>query len=276
MSNSIKIDTCPLCLSREFEEMYTDFENNNYVRCVSCSLVFQNPRAIIDYEEDYWSHSKDPDGKIRNLMSPEERNFKVKNRMKKEIDYVNSLYGGKILDAGCGPGFFLAELNSKWEKYGVEISEYNIKYINDNFPNINTSQSKLEELPFSNYYFDIIYCFQVLEHVENPVKIIREFKRVLKPNGTIILSTPNIESFCSKRFKGNYRLLGTAHIVIWSPKTIKNLLNIIGYEIVKVRFPYFGTDYFTYKNVLRLFDKNKISPSFYGNEMTVYARPKYS
>lgn len=274
MNKSIKIDSCPLCLSEKFDKLYHDFEGNIYVRCNSCSLVYQNPRTIVDYEKDYWSGSKDPDGNIRDLMSDHERTFKVKNRMSNEIAFVNSLNGGKILDAGCGPGFFLAEVNDKWKKYGVEISKYNIDFIKKNFSEIITSHSKLEELHFTDNYFDIIYCFQVLEHVENPIQIIKEFERVLKPNGTLIISTPNIESFCSKRFKGNYRLLGKSHVLMWSPDTIKQLLKLVGYRITKISFPYFNTDYFTFKNVLRLFDKNKLSPPFYGNEMTIYAKSK--
>ena len=274
MNKTIKIDICPLCLSKEFDDLYPDFEGNTYVRCTSCSLVYQNPRTIVDYEEDYWSGSKDPDGNLRDLMSDSERKFKVKNRMINEIDFVNSLNGGRILDAGCGPGFFLAEINDNWEKYGVEISKYNIDFINEHFPDVKTSLSKLEELEYEDNFFDVIYCFQVIEHVEDPIQIIKEFKRVIKPNGTIILSTPNIESFVSRRFKGNYRLLGKSHILMWSPDTIKQLLKLIDYKITKVSFPYFRTDYFTIKNVLRLFDKNKISPPFYGNEMTVYAKPE--
>jgi len=271
IKETIELNNCPLCASKSFEFLYNDFNNIPYVFCNDCSLVFQNPRSIIDYEQDYWSMSKDPDGALRDLMSEDERKFKVKNRLINEIKYVNSLPGGKILDAGCGPGFFLAEINDNWEKYGLELSEYNINYIKKIFPYINAEIGVLEEMPYKDNFFDIVYCFQVMEHVQNPAKIIKEFGRVCKPNGKIIISTPNINSFCSKRFKSNYRLLGAPHIIMWSPITMKKLFDIIGFKVFKEYYPYFKTDYFTIKNIMRLFNKNKISPPFYGNEMNLYA-----
>lgn len=266
------VNQCPLCSSHEQSFLFKDFEGSGFVRCMECGLVFQNPRMILDYEKDYWSMSKDPDGKLRDLMSNEERKFKVKNRYLKEIKYVNSMPGGNILDAGCGPGFFLAELNDNWNKYGIEKSQYNVDYIKKIFPMINVDIGLLENMPYNNDYFDIVYCFQVIEHIQNPVQIIKEIGRVCKSDGIIIISTPNIESFCAKRFKGNYRLLGAPHIIMWSHKTIKQLLDIIGFKVFKERYPYFKTDYFTLKNIIRLFNTKKISPPFYGNEMSLYAK----
>lgn len=266
----MKIEFCPLCDSNEFRHLLTDVQGNQYSKCKYCDLVFQNPRKVIEYEEEYWTSEKDPDGNIRNMMSDKERSFKVRNRMQQEIDYVNSKNGGKILDAGCGPGFFLAEIDSHWEKYGVEISDVNLDYIKENFEDIICKRSELENIPFENSFFDFIYCFQVLEHVADPKRIVHEFSRVLKPGGEIIISTPNIDSFVSKRFKGNYRLLGDGHIIMWSTKTIEILFERINYQISKVKYPFFKTDYFTWANLLRLIDTSKVSPPFYGNEMTIY------
>ena len=205
-------------------------------------------------------------------MSDEERKFKVNNRMINEIKYVNSLLPGKILDAGCGPGFFLAEINKEWGKYGIELSKFNVDYINDSFSDINVQVGSLEKLPYEDNFFDIVYSFQVMEHVFEPVKIFKEFSRVCKPDGKIIISTPNIDSFCSKRFKGNYRLLGAPHVIMWSPITMKHLFKLIGFEVVKEYYPFFKTEYFTLKNLIRLLNKRNVSPPFYGNEMNLYAK----
>ena len=82
-------------------------------------------------------------------------------------------------------------------------------------------------------------------------------------------------SFCSKRFKGNYRLLGAPHVIMWSPTTMKKLFSLIGFEIIKEYYPFFKTDYFTIKNLFRLLNKNNISPPFYGNEMNLYAKRSF-
>jgi SAM-dependent methyltransferase len=56
------------------------------------------------------------------------------------------------------------------------------------------------ELPFSNHSFDFVTCLEGLEHIENPQQAIREFARVLRPGGTVIVSIPNILNI-EERFK---------------------------------------------------------------------------
>ena len=88
----------------------------------------------------------------------------------------------------------------------------------------------------------------------------------------MIIGAPNINSFVAKRFKGNYRLLGTPHIVMWNKKTLSELMNKYELTVFKDIYPYFKTDYVSLKNLIKLYDKDKISPPFYGNLMTLYAR----
>ena len=50
---SVDIEECPLCESKIKNQMYKDFQGNNYVKCFDCSLVFQNPRVLTKYEHRY-------------------------------------------------------------------------------------------------------------------------------------------------------------------------------------------------------------------------------
>ena len=74
-----------------------------------------------DYEESYWGTVIDPDGLVRNRLEERERHLED---LSNELKYVNSLKPGKILDAGCGLGYFLSGIDETWEKFGVEISEF--------------------------------------------------------------------------------------------------------------------------------------------------------
>ena len=181
---------------------------------------------------------------------------------------------GKILDVGCGLGFFLSAINSQWEKYGVEISEFASDYARQHFPDINIFTGELGQAKYEDNFFDVVYCFSVLEHANNPNEIMSKIYRVIKPGSLLIVSVPNIESFCARRFKSNYRLLGVPHIVLWSRATLTTLLEQNGFKPFKVRYPFFGTKYFTLGNLFRLINTKNISPPFYGNEMTLYARRK--
>ena len=88
----------------------------------------------------------------------------------------------------------------------------------------------------------------------------------------LIITVPNIGSYCSKRFKGNYRLLGDNHVVMYSPETLTRLLETSSFKVIKKEYPYFRTDYFTIGNLLKLLSRKKVSPPFYGNLMTLYSQ----
>ena len=269
---TLPIEACPVCDSKQQEDKFDDFEGNHYVECLDCGLYFQNPRVKTHYEENYWGESIDPDGNKRVLV--EEKDLSIKNKYALDIEYVNNLEPGRILDAGAGFGFFLSAINNDWEKYATELSEFCVEHIQKNSPEVNVKSEVLEDLSYQDDYFDIIYCHHVIEHVEDPHSVIRNFSRMLKPNGVLIIGCPNISSFVARRFKGNYRLLGSPHILMWNKRTLSNILKRYNLETFADKYPFFKTDYFTLGNLFRLIDNSKISPPFYGNLMTLYAKKK--
>ena len=100
-----------------------------------------------------------------------------------------------VLDVGCGTGYGV-KICSETAKYVVGM-DYNIsaiKYCNDNFALGNNSflNSNALLLPFRTQSFDIAITFQVIEHISDSKKFIDELKRVVKPSGLIIISTPNV------------------------------------------------------------------------------------
>jgi 2-polyprenyl-3-methyl-5-hydroxy-6-metoxy-1,4-benzoquinol methylase len=261
---------CPLCDSKKQKNLYDDFQGNQYVRCEDCNLTFQNPRKIIKYEENYWGEHVDPDGKARVLVN--EREQSIKNKYYIDLDYINKIPAGKILDAGAGFGFLLSAINSNWGKYAIELSNFCVDHIKNNYPEVIVKSEKLEDASFEDASFDVIYCHHVIEHVEDPHSVMKNLSRMLKKGGIMVIGAPNIDSFVSNRFKGNYRLLGSPHVVMWNKNTLSKLLEIYGLAVYKDVYPYLNTDVVTFKNILRLFDTTKISPPFYGNLMTLYAR----
>ena len=106
MNTNIEINVCPLCSSIEFEDLYVDYEGNVYVKCISCSLVFQNPRAIIDYEKEYWSCSRDPDGILKAFELHDNnigRSSKELIRKIKAAQFVRN-NGGEVCPVNWEPG----------------------------------------------------------------------------------------------------------------------------------------------------------------------------
>jgi ubiquinone/menaquinone biosynthesis C-methylase UbiE len=103
---------------------------------------------------------------------------------------------GRLLDAGCGTGNETVELRQQAPRlriHGVDLSRAALA-IAASRPETGTatfSCSALERLPFPDGAFDYISSHEVVEHVEDPAVVLREFHRVLKPGGVCVIATPN-------------------------------------------------------------------------------------
>lgn len=94
----------------------------------------------------------------------------------------------RILDAGCGQG----QIKDFFESHGAEVDYYGIDLtVGDSSWKFKVSAvADLHQIPFKDNSFDKIICTTVLEHVVNPIKVVGEFNRVLRPNGRLYLMVP--------------------------------------------------------------------------------------
>jgi ubiquinone/menaquinone biosynthesis C-methylase UbiE len=112
-------------------------------------------------------------------------------------EYINSANGIKVLDIGCGEGTRLAGLiknNKIIEGCGIDISDTAIELAKKNYPYLKFINSDIEKISYKDKTFDLIYSAYVLEHLNNPEKLLKEAKRLLKSNGILILIAPNYGS----------------------------------------------------------------------------------
>jgi len=134
----------------------------------------------------------------------------------------------KILDLGCGEGVWLrqfAKFTPAENVYGSDIDPESIQKAldqNPEFKNFNLKVGPAESLDFADNMFDIVFQNEVLEHVVDDVKVIRECFRVLKTGGKIIIFTPNkgwpFETH--GMFLGKKYYWGNIPLLPWMPKSI--------------------------------------------------------
>lgn len=113
------------------------------------------------------------------------------------LDNSNLSKNSKILDVGCGAGVMAKEVaNRGYEVFGMDYSYNMIKKanalcgVNMKF-DMKFLQGDIESLPFKDSVFDMVLCLGVITYLKSEKKALREMSRVLKPDGTLILSILN-------------------------------------------------------------------------------------
>ena len=107
----------------------------------------------------------------------------------------NKLKGGdKLLDAGCGKGSLYDLTKTKYsEIYAVDLDPDALKKAKSKGYFVTMADLNKETLPFEDSSFDAVACLDVIEHLVNPTHLIKEIRRVIKQDGVLIVSTPNVQ-----------------------------------------------------------------------------------
>lgn len=170
------------------------------------------------------------------------------------VEAFSDMPRGKVLDLGCGHGDYskrIHDIGFKVIASDIDISRFRYGGILD-FQVCDVSKP----LPFPDAYCDYVLLIEVIEHLRNPYSVMAEINRVLKPDGRLIISTPNILNLKSRLrflFEGAYEYfreppLDQAHN---SKETIPNL-HLVPYRYHELEFLLSDTG-FSVKKVLSSF-----------------------
>lgn len=180
------------------------------------------------YTENYFS------GKDSFFYSLGYGNFQktyFKNLFRQLKPYLKDIKQGKVLDVGCAYGFMLQKFPGSFEKFGVDISEHAIAEAKKRLPDAILNVAGAEDvLPFPEYFFDIVICNDIIEHLENPRTALENIKNVLKKDGVLYLNTPNYNWLRKKLFA--YADRKEHHISLLPHKTLFNLLTEVGFNVI--------------------------------------------
>lgn len=191
---------------------------------------------------------------IHGRSKKEQKRLNMLNQLTNEdfIDFLDIQSGYYVLDIGCGMGHVLIELarrNSNCMFYGVDISSEQLSKIPPLAgDNLIVQKVSANQLNFKDNTFDVVYLRYLLEHVKNPLAVVNEAYRVLKPDGKIFVQENNILFMdfypnCPKFLKiwhkfvylqkllGGDALIGKKLFSIFSKTNFRNIELSFGQEI---------------------------------------------
>ena len=148
--------------------------------------------------------------------------------LKKEVEKTTR---GKLLDVSCGTGLLLSSLHdSPLEKYGVDFSENMIEEAHANVGD----EAKLyvasaETMPFKHGTFDVVTCSFAFHHYTNPAKVLREFRRIMKPGAALIIADPYVAQPLRSILNPLLRFGDNGDFHIYGKKELNHLLNKSGF-----------------------------------------------
>jgi len=152
---------------------------------------------------------------------------------------------GSLLDMGCSSGTFLECMRSEaWKLYGIEMSPEEARTAEAR-TGAQVFVGDVPDAPFAPESFDVITCFDVLEHMYDPRRVVAKVREWLKPGGLFYVQVPNIDSAERRVFESYWHGLELPrHLFHYSPPSLEFLAKSAGLTVVSLetrRNPAVGT-----------------------------------
>jgi len=245
---------CPLCGSSQFKVIYQSkypervskddilqiYRSSSdqklldqMVSCNSCSLVYLNPRinpAII----------------LESYSSAVDKTFVKQNQTRirtfhKELKQIIRQFGIKtdkqkrVLDIGCAGGAFLkAAHDLGFSVVGIEPSSWLCEYGRNNY-GLDLRSGELSDYDFDPASFDIVFLWDVIEHLPQPFTVLTRVNTLLKDDGLLIINYPDYNSWAARFLGAKWPFLLSVHLFYYTPQTMKRQLKQCGFQLIQIK-----------------------------------------
>jgi SAM-dependent methyltransferase len=231
---------CLLCNSSHWSLLVTAPDRNPagqglwfpVVQCQQCGLCFTNPRPSPRSIGPFYAGEYQP-------HRPSRRHHRRRwwrrlfPRGSHAARPVLPWHGqGRLLDFGCGSGTFIHRMRRLgWQVTGVDASASAVQRVRSEL-GLHALAGSLPHAGLRHDSFDVITMWQSLEHVHQPLTVLREARRLLAPGGKLIVSVPNIDSLPFRWFgQAWYGLDLPRHLTHFTPPTLRLMLEHAGFRI---------------------------------------------
>jgi 2-polyprenyl-3-methyl-5-hydroxy-6-metoxy-1,4-benzoquinol methylase len=208
------------------------------VQCHDCGLCFTNPRPSPNsisqfYPSAYLPHLR---RNSRRPSSPWQRLSRFWKRPRKERRALAWHGQGRLLDFGCGAGGYLERMHQQgWQVTGIDCSAKAVQGVRSEL-GLNALIGSLPHPELTRASFDVITMWHSLEHVHQPLEVLRQAHRLLVPGGKLVVAVPNIDSLPFRWFGHTWFGLDLPrHLTHFAPWTLQLMLERAGFQVTPIR-----------------------------------------
>jgi SAM-dependent methyltransferase len=245
-TTTLELETvaCNLCHSTDLEAAYdarADLEKDHelvvkfrassdelltqpLVKCRHCSLLFVNPRVPAALMLAAYAEGADP--QYVSQMASRVRTFS------RSIARIERLKPGRgrLLDVGTAAGAFLrAARDAGWDAIGIEPNRWLAEWGRNQY-GVDIQVGTVDDLPLPEASFDVITLWDVIEHTPDPLHVLRSARRLLKPDGLLVVNYPDIGTWIARAMGRTWPFLSSAHLYYFTRDTMRAALFAAGFE----------------------------------------------
>ncbi len=210
------------------------------VRCRQCGLSYTNPRPAPDSIGQFYPIDYKPHRRPRKLAQAHPRGRFWERLLGRPCQERRGLLPwdgvGRLLDFGCGGGSFLKRMADQgWDVTGLDAAVGAVQNVQEQL-GLKAVVGTLPHQELRAGSFEVVTMWHSIEHVHEPLEILREAYRLLVPGGKVIIACPNIESWAFRRFGVNWFGLDLPrHLTHFSPESLTAILQTAGLRMESLR-----------------------------------------
>ncbi len=201
------------------------------VRCRACGIVYVNPQPTESALKQHYSAPNliEQDGWSSYFQHQPEQIRALWQRRFADVRLWKDGPGTRLLDVGCGYGDFLCEAQrAGWRACGFEFSPAVAKVAREKY-GLSVEVGEIFEIGAAENSFDVVTMWHVLEHMRNPLAVLRRVHGFLAPGGVLVIEVPNLNFLVRKSYR--YPLSVTLHLYHFSPATLSALVGKAGFQV---------------------------------------------
>jgi 2-polyprenyl-3-methyl-5-hydroxy-6-metoxy-1,4-benzoquinol methylase len=233
---------CPACASGSAHAAFEKY-GFSFLRCTACRTIYMSPRPSERLMADYYASSQNYAYWAKHIFPASEatRREKIhKPWLERILGLVRSYGAGtsRLIEVGPGFGTFCSvarESGAFGEVVAVEPTPELAQACRDR--GVAVIEKRIEEAAGDIAAGDVLVAFEVVEHLFDPARFLKQARRLVKPGGLLVLSCPNGEGFDIAELGPLSLAVDAEHVNLFNPSSLSALVASAGFETLEVLTP---------------------------------------